>query len=86
MNDANASLVSALRGPVVMITVGVLFLFDKFGIFQFGQSWPVLLIVLGALALAGSRARGSAPAPGFPPYPARPRMDPPPPPPPGVRR
>lgn len=59
MNDRSAILVRAIRGPVVMITVGVLFAFDKFTGFRFGQTWPVLLIVLGLLSLGGRLPRNS---------------------------
>ena len=90
MRDANQSFAAALRGPVIMITVGVLFLLDKFSVFQFGATWPVLLIVLGALALAGGWRRYPAQAPGIPQvmHPMQPGMpvDPPQAPPPGVRR
>jgi len=53
MNEQSQILVRAVRGPVILITVGVLFAFDKFTEFRFSQSWPVLLIVLGLLRLAG---------------------------------
>jgi hypothetical protein len=76
MNADSQALVNALRGPIVLITIGVLFLMDKFTPYQFGQTWPVLLIVLGVLALAGSGRRYREQGPGMPP----------PPPPPGGRR
>jgi hypothetical protein len=37
-----------LMGAALIITVGVLFLLDTNGIIWFNQSWPVLLLVLGA--------------------------------------
>jgi hypothetical protein len=57
MNEQSLCLVRAIRGPVVLITVGVLFAFDKFTAFRFSQTWPVLLIVLGLLSLAGGNRR-----------------------------
>ncbi len=57
MNEQSLCLVRAIRGPVVLITVGVLFAFDKFTAVRFSQSWPILLIVLGLLSLAGGRRR-----------------------------
>jgi hypothetical protein len=62
MNEQSLCLVRAIRGPVILITVGVLFAFDKFTEFRFSQTWPVLLIVLGLLSLAGGgrRRRDSA--------------------------
>lgn len=44
----------SLTGPVVLITVGVLFLVDSFHLhnLDFGDNtWPVLLIVIGVLVL-----------------------------------
>ncbi len=86
MSGVNPGFVAALRGPIMMITIGVLFLLDKFTPFQFGRTWPVILIILGALALAGGR-RDLPSAPGSE-EPLYPRMaaNPPQPPPPGVRR
>ena len=57
MNDQSAYLVRAVRGPIVMITLGVLFAFDRFTDFHFSQSWPILLIVLGLLRLVGGGER-----------------------------
>lgn len=53
MNFESRSLVRAVRGPVIMITVGVLFAFDTMSDIRFSQTWPVLLIVIGLLSLAG---------------------------------
>jgi hypothetical protein len=57
MNDQSAWLVQAIRGPVMLITIGVLFAFDRFTDFHFGRTWPVLLIVAGLLRLGGRRPR-----------------------------
>lgn len=78
------SLIAAARGPIIMITIGVLFLLQKFNIFRFDQTWPIILIVVGALALAGGSRRHL-----FRGTDATVDSDPtlyPPPPPPGVRR
>jgi hypothetical protein len=56
-------LAQAIRGPITLITVGVLFALDHFTPYRFQQTWPVLLIVFGLLSLAG-RAAGSAGAGG----------------------
>ena len=45
------SLVSAIRGPITLITVGVLFALNNFTPYRFHQTWPVLLIVFGLLTL-----------------------------------
>ena len=57
MNEQSMMLVRAIRGPVILITVGVLFAFDKFTAFRFNQTWPVLLIVIGLLSLGARRDR-----------------------------
>jgi hypothetical protein len=50
--------VRGLMGPVVVITVGVLFLLSQMagGYFHFGHTFPVLLIVIGLVQLGGSMA------------------------------
>jgi hypothetical protein len=57
MNDQSAYLVRAVTGPIILITIGVLFAFDRFTDFRFSQTWPVLLIVIGLLKLAGGWRR-----------------------------
>ena len=51
MNGYNVSLLRAIRGPVLLVTLGTLFLIDHSGGISFGRTWPVLLIVLGILRL-----------------------------------
>jgi hypothetical protein len=53
VNDQSAYLCRAVTGPIILITIGVLFAFDRFTDFRFSQTWPVLLIVIGLLRLAG---------------------------------
>ena len=49
--------VRGLMGPVVLITLGVLFLIGKLSWgYSFGQLWPALLIVIGLVKLAESMA------------------------------
>ena len=36
-----------LFGPAMIITIGVLFLADQNGYFEFDRSWPVILLVAG---------------------------------------
>lgn len=57
MNDQSAYLVRAISGPIILITIGVLFAFDRFTEFRFSQTWPVLLIVIGLLRLVGGGRR-----------------------------
>lgn len=53
MNEQSTYLVRAVTGPIILITIGVLFAFDRFTEFRFSQTWPVLLIVVGLLKLIG---------------------------------
>ena len=55
MNDQSQLLLRTIKGPVIMITVGVLFAADQFTGYHFHQTWPVLLIVIGLLQLLGGR-------------------------------
>jgi hypothetical protein len=74
MNDQSANLVRAVTGPIILITIGVLFAFDRFTEFRFSQTWPVLLIVIGLLKLGGGgrRYRGYPGSPMAPPPPSAP--------------
>jgi hypothetical protein len=47
-----------LLGPAVIITVGVLFLLQQArgGYFDFGNTYPVILVVIGAILLASALA------------------------------
>jgi hypothetical protein len=51
MNGNNPTLLRAIRGPIMLITVGVLFALDHMTRFTFGRTWPAILIVLGVLSL-----------------------------------
>ncbi|MDP8979483.1 MAG: DUF5668 domain-containing protein [Acidobacteriota bacterium] len=52
MNPVNASqLIQAVRGPILLITVGVLVAISQAGYYSFGHTWPVLLIVFGLFKL-----------------------------------
>ncbi len=78
MNDQSQQLLQSIKGPVIMITIGVLFAADRFTDYHFHQTWPVLLIVIGLMQLLVGRRRrpgyypppppaGSGPAPYAPP-------------------
>lgn len=67
MNEQSQHLMRAITGPVVLITVGVLFTIDRFSTFGFGQTWPILLIVIGLLKLIGGRRRRDFISPPPPP-------------------
>ncbi|HUJ20497.1 MAG TPA: DUF5668 domain-containing protein [Bryobacteraceae bacterium] len=59
MTTAN-ELVRAVRGPIILITLGTLFALDHFTPWTFQQTWPVILIVIGLLTLLGRATRSGA--------------------------
>jgi hypothetical protein len=50
--------IRSLRGPAVLITVGILFLLEQMrgDYFSFHNTWPVILVVIGVVSLASSLA------------------------------
>lgn len=38
---------SIITGGMILITLGVLIYLSKAGVYSFGQTWPVLIIVIG---------------------------------------
>jgi hypothetical protein len=70
MRGDERSMIRAVRGPVTLITVGVLFALNNFTEYRFDQTWPVILIVFGLMSLLGrSTERIPPPPPGYPPPP-----------------
>ena len=59
----------AIKGPIILITLGVLFALQSFNIYGFDQTWPVLLIVIGLLSLFGRAVQPPPPPPGVQPPP-----------------
>jgi hypothetical protein len=51
-------MIRGLMGPAVIITVGVLFLLNEMsgGRFSFGNTYPMILIVIGVISLAAAAA------------------------------
>jgi len=75
--------VKGLTGPAVLITIGVLFLIDRSNWdWGFHRTWPVILLVIGAIKLAEAMASTEGHVSGPAPLPPQPPMAPPPPPPP----
>jgi hypothetical protein len=50
--------IRGLMGPAVLITIGVLFLLHEIrgDVFDFSNTWPFILIVIGAILLGSSIA------------------------------
>jgi hypothetical protein len=63
MNDISG-VIQAIRGPIMLITLGSLVAIDYAGVYGFWRTWPVLIIIFGLLKLL---ERASAkPAPPYP--------------------
>ena len=63
MNDASA-IVQAVRGPLMLITLGALVAIDYAGIYGFWRTWPILIIMFGLLKLLERAV--AKPAPPYP--------------------
>jgi hypothetical protein len=66
MRTSSQDLIRAVRGPILLIVLGLLFVADYFGgQYPFYRTWPVLLIVYGVLKLLEHlMPGGQAPAGG----------------------
>jgi hypothetical protein len=71
--------IRSLMGPAIIITIGLLFLLSetRSGAFDFSNTYPVILIVIGAVSLAAALAPmeghvTSSAAPAIPPSPGLP--------------
>lgn len=47
----NDSLMSAIRGPVLLTALGILMYLDQLDKISFGRTWPILLILFGIFKL-----------------------------------
>ena len=57
-----ATVMQAVRGPLLLITLGVLLAVDHLGPFPFWRTWPVLIIVFCLLKLLERAVRPEEPA------------------------
>src|SRR5260370_34559174 len=65
---------TCLMGPAILVTIGIMGLLDEFTRVRWGESWPLILIVIGVLKflqITGSReghvGPGGVPPAGPPP-------------------
>ena len=64
MNDIS-SFLQAVRGPIMLITLGALVAIDYAGVYGFWRTWPILIIVFGVLKLLErASAKPGQPQPG----------------------
>lgn len=68
----NSDLIRAIRGPILLITLGTLLAVDHFGPVGFGRTWPILIIVFGLMKLLERGGAQSQVAAGQPAPPATP--------------
>ena len=69
--------IQSLMGPAIITTIGILFLLNQIrgGYLSFGNTWPIILLVIGLVKLASALAPKeghitdgvSAPPPAVPP-------------------
>jgi len=62
-------MIRRLRGPPVLLLIGVMALLAQADILGWGKSWPLILILIGLLLLA---ERAALAAGGYPPPPGTP--------------
>jgi cell wall-active antibiotic response 4TMS protein YvqF len=80
VNAKGFFLAQAVRGPIMLITIGALFAMHQAGILSFARTWPLILIVLGVMKLIERMAAPRLPYPppyGQPPYSQPPYGQPP---------
>jgi hypothetical protein len=68
MNGTSGNLAQAIRGPLLLIALGILFAVDHAGGPGFWRTWPALIILVGVLKLF-ERVVSRPAAPGLPPAP-----------------
>ncbi len=61
----NANWVDAIRGPVMLIALGVLLAADQLERVSIDRTWPALLILFGILKLLSFAASRHPSEPGF---------------------
>jgi hypothetical protein len=64
MNGRNALYIQAIRGPVLLVSIGVLFAIHQAGVLSFARTWPLLVIVIGVMKLLERAWAPVQPVPG----------------------
>jgi hypothetical protein len=70
MNSRRAMFMQAIRGPILLITIGGLFAMHQAGVLHFSRTWPLIIIMIGVLKLI---ERMAMPQPSLPPAGGPPR-------------
>lgn len=58
VQSRGGSIVDAIRGPIMLIALGLLMAADQMNRFGIDRTWPALLILYGLLKLAAYAGRG----------------------------
>jgi len=71
VNSRAALYAQAIRGPILLMAVGILFAMQQGGVLPFSRTWPLLIIIIGLVKLIERMfIRPAAPlAPPAPPMP-----------------
>jgi uncharacterized membrane protein len=51
VNNRRALFAQAIRGPILLITIGILFALHQAGVLPIQRTWPLILIVIGLMKL-----------------------------------
>jgi hypothetical protein len=63
MNNRAALYAQAIRGPVLLITLGILFAIHQANILSFSRTWPLIIIMIGIMKLIERLVAPTTPAP-----------------------
>jgi hypothetical protein len=63
MNSRWGLYAQAIRGPVLLIALGILCAMHQAGVFSLGRTWPLIIIVVGVLKLIERAFLPPAPLP-----------------------
>ena len=69
MNNRGVLYAQAIRGPILLITVGILFAVQQTNMLPLSRTWPLIIIVIGVMKLIERLAlprRPYMPPPGGP--------------------
>jgi len=61
VNNRTEQFFQAVRGPILLITVGILFALQQNGYMPVWRTWPIILIVIGIVKLLERAARPQLP-------------------------
>lgn len=66
MNNRAVLYAQAIRGPILLITLGILFAVQQAGRIPISQTWPLFIIVIGVMKLIERLVLPRAPFPQAP--------------------